>query len=185
MKIYTTQADVEKDIKGRVLAIEGDVNFECSISIDASIIVTNGDINAWDINAWDINAGDINARNINALNIKAGAIKAWDIKAQNINAGDINARNINAGDINALDIKAGDINAWDINAWAINARDISYHAFCCVYDSIICTSIQSRREIQHEPVCLEGTLTIKPKEDDAIAQAMKVLKEAGYKIVKG
>ena len=145
MKIYTTQADVEKDIKGRVLAIEGDVNFECSISIDASIIVTNGDINALNIKAWDINALDINA---------------WDIKAW-----DINAR---------------DINALDISAW-----DIIYYAFCCVYDSIICTSIQSRREIHREPVCLEGTLTIKPKEDDATAQAMKVLKEAGYKIVKG
>lgn len=64
MKIYKTQSEVEKDIKNCVLAIEGDVRFECPISISASIVVTDGDITAgnitaWDINAWDINAGDI------------------------------------------------------------------------------------------------------------------------------
>jgi len=82
MKIYTTQQEVEKDIKDGVLAINGDVKFECSISISASIT------------AWDITAGDINARNITA-----GDINARNITAGNINAGDINARNINAGDI--------------------------------------------------------------------------------------
>ena len=62
MKIYTTQQEVEKDIKNGVLAINGDVKFECSISISASIT------------AWDITAGDITARNITA----------WDITARNI-----------------------------------------------------------------------------------------------------
>ena len=57
MKIYTTQQEVEKDIKDGVLAIDGDVRFECSISISASI-------NAWDITALNITAWDINARNI-------------------------------------------------------------------------------------------------------------------------
>ena len=131
MKIYKTQKEVEKDIEDGVLAIEGDVKFECSISIEAEIIVTNGDINAGDINAGDINA--------------------WDI-----NAGDINARNINARDINA-----GDINAWDINARNINARDINYYAFCDVYQSIKCTSIKARREKHQEPICLDGSLEIK------------------------
>jgi hypothetical protein len=89
MKIYKTQKEVEKDIKDGVLEIEGDVKFECSISIEASIRVICGDINAVDINARDINAVDINARDINA----------WDINARDINAGDIHA-----GDINAVDI---------------------------------------------------------------------------------
>jgi hypothetical protein len=89
-KIYKTQQEVEKDIKNGVLEVEGDVKFECSISINASIVVNAGNINAWDINAWNINAGDINA---------------GDINAGNINARDINARDINAGDINARDIK--------------------------------------------------------------------------------
>ena len=57
MKIYTSQKEVEKDIKDGVLAIEGDVRFECSISIEASI--TAGNINARNITAWDINAWDI------------------------------------------------------------------------------------------------------------------------------
>jgi len=88
MKIYKTQQEVEADIKDGVLAIDGDVKFECSISIEA-------DITAWDITAWDITAWDITARNINARNITA-----WDITA-----GDINARNINARNITARDIK--------------------------------------------------------------------------------
>jgi len=84
MKIYKTQKEVEKDIKNGVLAIEGDVKFECSIYISASIKVTAGDINALDINAW----------NINAWNINAGNIDAWNINAGNIDAGNIDARNI-------------------------------------------------------------------------------------------
>jgi hypothetical protein len=84
MKIYKTQSEVEKDIKNGILAIEGDVKFECSISIEAKIIVTAGNINAWNINAGDITAGNINARDINAGDITAGNINAGDITAGNI-----------------------------------------------------------------------------------------------------
>ena len=175
MKIYKTQKEVEKDIKNGVLAIEGDVKFECSISIEANIIVSNGninarDINARDINAWNINAWDINARNINAGDINAGDINAWDI-----NAWDINARNINAWDINARDINAGDI----------NARDILYYAFCCVYKNIKCLSIQTRRSPNSQPpICLGGKLEIKELENSAEKEAIELLKKNGYKIIK-
>ena len=77
MKVYKTQAQVEKDIKNGVLAIDGDVKFECSINIEASI--TAGNINAWNITARDINASDINAEDINAWNINASDINARDI----------------------------------------------------------------------------------------------------------
>ena len=139
MKVYQTQQAVENDIKDGVLAIESDVKFECSISINASIVV-KGSINAGDINAWSINAGNIHAGDINAWNINAGNINAW-----NINAWDINAWNINA---------------WDINAWNINAMDIYYYAFCCVYESIKCLSIKSRRSTAKEPICLDGRVEI-------------------------
>ena len=79
MKIYKTNEDVIKDIKNGVLAIEGDVIFECSISIPASIIVTAGNINAWNINALNITALDIKAWNITAWDITARDINAWDI----------------------------------------------------------------------------------------------------------
>ena len=84
MKIYKTQRQVEKDIKDGVLAIKGDVKFECSISIDASIVVTAGDIDARNITAWKITAWNINALDIYALNIYAGNITAEDIDAGNI-----------------------------------------------------------------------------------------------------
>jgi len=133
MKIYKTQAEVEADIKNDILLIKGDVRFECSITISASIRVNAGDINAKDINAYDINAWDINAGNINA----------WDINAGSINAGDINAGDINAGNI--------------------NAGNILYFAFCCVYDSIKCLSIKAKRKKHQEPICLGGNLKIKEK----------------------
>jgi len=154
MKIYKTQSEVEADIKNGVLAIEGDVKFECNISIEASIIVTNGNITARNITAWNITAWDINACDINA-----GNITAWDITASDINARDINAR---------------DINARDINAW-----DISYYAFCSAYQSIKCTSIKSRRQKVQEPICLDGKLEIKPKEDEDVERAIKLLEEKG------
>ena len=114
MKIYKTQSEVEADIKNGVLAIEGDVKFECNISIEASIIVTNGNITAWDINARDI-----------------------------------------------------------------NARDISYYAFCSAYQSIKCTNIKSERPKAQEPICLDGQLEIKPKEDEDVERAIKLLEEKG------
>ena len=67
MKVYKTQAQVEKDIKNGVLAIDGDVRYKCSINIEASIT-------AWDITASDITASDITANDINAWNITAGDI---------------------------------------------------------------------------------------------------------------
>ena len=145
MKVYKTQSEVEKDIKNDILAIEGDVKFECSISISASIIVTAGNINARDINAWNINA--------------------WNINARDINAGNINARDINAGDINAGNINARDINAWNINAWNINAWNILYYAFCCVYKGIKCLSIKAKRYVHQEPICLGGKLEITEKKE--------------------
>src|SRR3990167_7956332 len=114
MKIYKTQAEVEKDIKDGVLAIEGNVKFECSISISASIQITAG-------------------------NITAGNITAWNITADNI----------------------------------------LYYAFCCVYQSIICASITAKRTTHQEPICLEGTLTIKSKEDDDVEKAIELLESKG------
>ena len=72
MKIYKTQAEVEKDIKDGILTINDDVTFECSIDIEA----------------------DIRARNINARGIRAGGIRAKDINAWDINAWDITATDI-------------------------------------------------------------------------------------------
>ena len=83
MKIYKTQKEVEKDIKDGVLEIDGDVKFECSISIEASIRVS-GNISALDISALDISALDISALYISALDISALDIIARDISARNI-----------------------------------------------------------------------------------------------------
>ena len=79
MKVYKTQQEIEADIKDGVLAVEGDVKFECSFVIEARISV-RGNIDAGNIDAWNINAGNIDAWNINAGNINAGNINAGNIK---------------------------------------------------------------------------------------------------------
>lgn len=127
MKIYKTQSEVEKDIKNGVLAIDDDVTFECSISIDASIYAYN---------------------------------------------------------INAVDIKANDIKADNINTNNIDADNISYYAFCLSYNSIKCSSIKARRENHSEPICLDGKLEIKEQEDNVALEAIKLLEEKGYRIIK-
>ena len=160
VKIYKTQSEIETDIKNGVLVIQGDVKFECSVSINASIKVISGNIDAKDIRALDIDAD-----NINAWDINAGDIDAKDINANNINVEDINAEDINAKDINALDIDALDINAKDIRALNIDADNIVYNAFCSVYNSIKCLSVKASRQVHSEPVCLEGKVEIKKLED--------------------
>ena len=119
MKIYKTQSEVEKDIKNGVLAIEGDVKFECSISIEAKIIVNAGNINARDINARDINAGNI-----------------------------------------------------------------SYYAFCCVYNFIKCISIKASREVHQKPICLDGKLEIKNQENSLVGKTVTVeIDDKKYKAI--
>ena len=185
MKIYKTQKEVDRDIKDGNLIINGDVKFECSISIEASIDA--GNINAGNINAGNINAGNIDAWNIDAEDINAGNIDAWNIDAEDINAGNINAGNIDAEDINAWNIDAGNINARNINAGNIDARnidaeDISYCAFCCVYNSIKCVSIKAKREKHQEPICLEGKLTYKNKEEVKEVTMQDVCNKFGYNV---
>ena len=83
MKIYKTQKEVNADIKNGVLTIDGDVRFECNISINANIIVI-GSIDANDISAHNISARNISAWNISARDISARDISAWDIIASDI-----------------------------------------------------------------------------------------------------
>jgi hypothetical protein len=84
MKIYKDQKSIEEDIKDGVLEIKGDVRFECSFSISASIKVIAGDINAGNINAGNISAGDINAGEIiyYAFCCVYKSIKCLSIKAR-------------------------------------------------------------------------------------------------------
>ena len=90
---------------------------------------------------------DVNAH-INAYDINARHINAWNINTWNINAYDINARNINAVDIKAINI---------------NAKNIIYYAVCFAYNSIICKSIQGRKE-KHKHFALDGEIIYKQKE---------------------
>ena len=134
MKIYKTVEQIKADIVDSKLVIKGDVRFDVSFSIDASIVVDAGNIDAWDIKAKNIKAGDIDALDIKAKNIKAGDIDAWDIDAENIDAWDIKAKNIKAG-------------------------DISFYAFAVAYVSFKCKSILGRRE-NSKYFCLDNEVEI-------------------------
>jgi hypothetical protein len=86
MKIYNTQAEIERDIKDGELYVADDVKFNCSFKIAASIWV-NGDIVAYNISAHDIIAHDISAYNISAdgkISFYAFCIAACSIKCKSI-----------------------------------------------------------------------------------------------------
>ena len=160
MKIYKTQEEVEADIYNRVLAIVGDVTFECPISIEASIVVTDGDIIALNINCWNINCRNIKCWAIKCWDINCWNIKCWDIKARDINAWGIIALDIDCLNINCWNIKALDINCRNLHCWDIKTGDILYYAFCSVYKNIKCKSIRAKRTPAQMPVCLDGKLQI-------------------------
>lgn len=86
--------------------------------------------------------------------------KQSNIDAWNINACNIDARNINAGDINAGNINARNINAWNIKAWNINARNISFYSLCVAYITLMCNSIEGKRE-NSKYLCLNSEPVIK------------------------
>ncbi|MBT9169452.1 MAG: hypothetical protein DDT19_02812 [Syntrophomonadaceae bacterium] len=92
--------------------------------------------------------------------IIAKDIWAHDIKAENIIAKDIVAHDITAWNITAGNIVAVSLWAWDIKAESITALDISYYAFCCVYDGIRCCSIKARRVFAHEPISLKKEVRV-------------------------
>lgn len=158
MQIINTQKELEAliDDNGNIV-INDDLMLNCDIKIEANINAWNlkaKNISCWDIKAWDIEAGDIEAGDVKSWNLKARDIKAGYIKAWNINARDISCFNITA-----LDIKAGDIEARDIYAAGdIKADNISYHAICFAYYSIICKSIEGRRD-KSKHFVLDGTIT--------------------------
>ena len=84
MKIYKTQEEVNADIKDGVLVIDGDVRFECDISIKASIVVTKGNLNCWnlkcfDLTCWDLKCFDLTCWDLNCENLTCGNLKCRDL----------------------------------------------------------------------------------------------------------
>jgi len=209
MKIYKTQEEVNADIKRGVLAIEGDVRFECDISIKASIVVTKGnltcrDLTCWDLtcrnlDCWNLTCGDLTCGDLTCWDLTCRNLDCWDIDCLNITCWDIKCENLNCGDIKCGDLTCGDLKCWnltcrdltcrDINCLNLTClnlkcRDLSYFALCFAYQSIKCTSYKARREVHQKPICLDGELTIVKKEDDATKEAIKLLESNGYTISK-
>ena len=93
---------------------------------------------------WTLPLGTLKLGTLTLGTLTLGTLTLWTLPLGNINA--------------------GNINAWDIKAGNINAGNISYHAFCCVYNSIKCTSVKARREKHQEPICLGGKLEFKQEQ---------------------
>jgi hypothetical protein len=103
------------------------------------------------------------------------------------NGGDFNGRDFNGRDFNGRDFNGRDFNGWDFNGWDFNGRNFNgkkvlYYAFFNCYGHIKCESIKGRRTPHAEPICLDGKLEI--KEDNVALEAIKLLEEKGYKIIK-
>ena len=73
MKIYKTQAAVERDVVNGVLIVKESVKFAFHLQIEANLRIA-GNILAGNILAGDISAGDISAGNISARDISFYAV---------------------------------------------------------------------------------------------------------------
>jgi hypothetical protein len=63
-------------------------------------------------------------------------------------------------DFNGGDFNGGDFIGGDFNGRNFNGKKVSYYAFFNCYGSIKCESIEGKRTLHSEPVCLSGKLEI-------------------------
>jgi hypothetical protein len=83
MKIYKTQAEVESDIKDRILRVNDNVKIECNISINAIIICRN--LNCRNLNCWDFNCRNLNCWNLNCMDLNCKDLDCRDLNCENLN----------------------------------------------------------------------------------------------------
>ena len=100
---------------------------------------------------------------------------------------DFNGWDFNGNDFNGWDFTGWNFNGRDFDGWNFNGRDfngkkISYWAFFNCYGSIKCESVEAKRTHHAEPICLDGKLEI--KQDNVALEAIKLLEEKGYRIIK-
>ena len=88
MKIYKTQAEVEADVKDRVLKIDDDVTFDCDINIKVHIICK-------DLICWDLDC-----RNFNCRDLHCGDLICWDLHCLDIDCADLNCQDLHCRDLN-------------------------------------------------------------------------------------
>ena len=99
---------------------------------------------------------------------------------------DFNGNNFNGRDFNGRDFNGWNFNGWNFNGRNFNGKKVSYWAFFNCYGSIKCESIEGGRENHAEPICLDGNIEIikEEPEDNVALEAIRLLEEKGYRIVK-
>ena len=69
-------------------------------------------------------------------------------------------------DFNGEDFNGRDFKGRDFNGRDFKGKKISYYCLFISYNSIECESWEARRIKHIDPICIDGKLTIKPKEDN-------------------
>ena len=134
------------------------------------------DFNGRDFNGWNFNGIDLTGRDFYGR-----YFNGWYFTGSNFTGRDFDGRNFNGRDFNG----------WDFNGWNFNGRDftgkkVSYYAFFNCYGHIKCERIEGERENHAEPICLDGNIEIikEEPEDNVALEAIKLLEEKGYRIIK-
>jgi len=158
---------------------------------------TGNNFNGWDFDGRDFNGWDFDGRDFNGRDFNGGDFNGWDFNGRDFNGWDFNGRdfsggnftgnNFNGGDFNGRDFTGRNFNGSNFTGNNFNGRDfdgkkVSYWAFFICYGSIKCESIEGGRENHAEPICLDGKLEI--KQDNVALEAINLLEEKGYRIVK-
>ena len=114
---------------------------------------------------FDFNGGNFNGRNFTGGNFNGRNFNGVDFNGWGFTGGDFNGRNFTGRNFTGGDFTGRDFNGGDFNGSDFNGKKVSYWAFFNCYGSIKCESIECRRENHSEPICLDGELEIKTKEE--------------------
>ena len=114
---------------------------------------------------FDFNGRNFNGRNFDGRNFNGYDFNGWDFNGLDFNGYDFNGRNFNGRNFDGWDFNGWDFNGRNFDGLYFNGKKVSYYAFFNCYGSIKCESIKGKRENHAEPICLDGELEIKTKEE--------------------
>ena len=109
-----------------------------------------------------------------------------DFNGWNFTGLNFNGRDFNGWDFTGLDFNGRDFNGGNFNGSNFTGKKVSYYAFFNCYGHIKCERIEGERENHAEPISLDGNIEIikEEPEDNVALEAIKLLEEKGYRIIK-
>jgi len=121
------------------------------VTINKDLVLPNDDV----VIEFSLRHGEL--RNITCGNLTLQKEnEKFDFNGHNFNGHNFNGYNFNGYNFNGHDFNGWNFNGYNFNGWNFNGCDVSYYCFFNCTGTIVCASIEGRRQPHAEPVALEG-----------------------------